>query len=77
MVLGGARRRGAGRTVGSKLISADRLHAKWMKDPEYRKAYDRLEAEYARASAMIEKQDRPGRSRGPRGGSRSRKKPSR
>jgi hypothetical protein len=41
--------------VGSKLISADRLHAKWMKDPKYRKAYEELEAEFARASAEIER----------------------
>lgn len=30
------------------------LHAKWMKDPAYRKEYDALEEEFALARAMIE-----------------------
>jgi ribosome-binding protein aMBF1 (putative translation factor) len=30
------------------------LHREWMKDPEYRKAYDALEDEFAIAKALIE-----------------------
>ena len=30
--------------MSKKLVSADALHAKWMKEPKYRKAYDDLEA---------------------------------
>jgi hypothetical protein len=63
--------------VGSTLISADRLHAKWMKDPKYRTAYEKLEAEFARASAEIERLARPGVSRDQRGRQRSRTKPRR
>jgi ribosome-binding protein aMBF1 (putative translation factor) len=37
-----------------KLISADELHTKWMKEPKYRKAYDDLEDEFRLASVMIE-----------------------
>jgi hypothetical protein len=29
--------------MSKKLVSADALHAKWMKEPKYRKAYDDLE----------------------------------
>jgi len=36
------------------------LHKKWMKDPEYRTEYDRLEEEFALASALIEARSRAG-----------------
>jgi transcriptional regulator with XRE-family HTH domain len=36
------------------------LHAKWMKDPEYRREYENLEAEFALAKAMIEARARAG-----------------
>jgi ribosome-binding protein aMBF1 (putative translation factor) len=36
-----------------KLISADKLHKKWMKDPEYRYEYDRLQPEFEIADQMI------------------------
>jgi len=39
--------------MSKKLVPADRLHAKWMKEPKYRKAYDELEDEFRLASAMI------------------------
>lgn len=37
-----------------KWIDSDELHKKWMKDPEYRRAYDDLETEFQIASQMIE-----------------------
>jgi ribosome-binding protein aMBF1 (putative translation factor) len=43
-----------------KLVSADELHAKWMKEPRYRKAYDDLEDEFQLASMMIEARARAG-----------------
>jgi ribosome-binding protein aMBF1 (putative translation factor) len=43
-----------------KLVSADELHAKWMKEPTYRKAYDVLEDEFRLASVMIEARARAG-----------------
>ena len=43
-----------------KLISADELHAKWLKEPKYRRAYDDLEEEFRLASAMIEALTRAG-----------------
>lgn len=46
--------------MSKKLVSADALHAKWVKDPKYRKAYEDLEEEYALASAMIEARARAG-----------------
>jgi ribosome-binding protein aMBF1 (putative translation factor) len=46
--------------MSKKLVSADALHAKWLKDPKYRKTYDDLEEEYALASAMIEARARAG-----------------
>ena len=36
------------------------LHAKWKKDPVYRKAYDALEKEFALASAIAEARGRAG-----------------
>ena len=36
------------------------LHAEWMKDDEYRKEYDSLEAEFALAKAMIGARARAG-----------------
>jgi ribosome-binding protein aMBF1 (putative translation factor) len=46
--------------MSRKLVSADDLHAKWMKDPKYRKAYDDLEEEYRLASALIAARARAG-----------------
>jgi ribosome-binding protein aMBF1 (putative translation factor) len=43
-----------------KLVSADELHAKWMKEPKYRKAYENLEEEFRLASALIEARARAG-----------------
>ncbi|MEK7497768.1 MAG: helix-turn-helix transcriptional regulator [Patescibacteria group bacterium] len=36
-----------------KWFSADELHRKWMKDPEYRREYDKLETEFQIASQVI------------------------
>ena len=36
-----------------KLISAEKLHKEWMKDPEYRYEYDRLQPEFEIADQMI------------------------
>jgi len=36
------------------------LHAKWMKDEEYRKEYDALEVEFSLAKAIIETRSRAG-----------------
>jgi ribosome-binding protein aMBF1 (putative translation factor) len=46
--------------VSKKLVSADELHAKWMKEPKYRKAYENLEQEFRLASALIEARARAG-----------------
>jgi ribosome-binding protein aMBF1 (putative translation factor) len=46
--------------MSRKLVSADDLHAKWMKDPKYRKAYDALEEEYRLASVLIDARARAG-----------------
>jgi ribosome-binding protein aMBF1 (putative translation factor) len=43
-----------------KLVSADALHAKWMKESKYRTAYDDLEDEFRLASVMIEARARAG-----------------
>jgi ribosome-binding protein aMBF1 (putative translation factor) len=43
-----------------KLVGADELHAKWMKEPKYRKAYENLEEEFRLASALIEARARAG-----------------
>lgn len=37
-----------------KLKSFQALHDKWMKDPEYKKAYDSLEFEFQLKSALID-----------------------
>lgn len=37
-----------------KWFSSDDLHKKWMKDPEYRRAYEESETEFQIASQMIE-----------------------
>jgi predicted XRE-type DNA-binding protein len=37
----------------ARLIPADEVFAKWQKDPDYRKAYDALEEEFALMSALI------------------------
>lgn len=36
------------------------LHKKWMAEPEYRKAYDALEEEFALAKAVIDARNRAG-----------------
>jgi len=36
-----------------KFISADSLHRKWMKDPEYRREYEKLETEFQIAEQVI------------------------
>jgi ribosome-binding protein aMBF1 (putative translation factor) len=43
-----------------KLVSADELHAKWMKDARYRMAYDDLDEEFRLAAALIEARGRAG-----------------
>jgi len=43
-----------------RLVSADELHTKWMKEPKYRKVYDDLEEEFRLASALIEARARAG-----------------
>jgi len=37
-----------------KLISAEEVHKKWMKDPDYRREYEKLQPEFEIASQMIE-----------------------
>lgn len=37
-----------------KFYTHEELHKKWMKDPAYRLEYEKLEPEFALASAMIE-----------------------
>ena len=46
--------------MSKKLVSADELHTKWMKEPKYRKAYENLEEEFRLASALIEARARAG-----------------
>jgi ribosome-binding protein aMBF1 (putative translation factor) len=46
--------------MSKKLVSADELHTKWMKEPKYRKAYDDLEDEFRLASVMIKARTRAG-----------------
>jgi len=46
--------------MSKKLVSADELHAKWMKEPKYRKAYENLEEEFRLASALIAARARAG-----------------
>ena len=46
--------------MSKKLVSADELHAKWMKELKYRKAYENLEEEFRLASALIEARARAG-----------------
>lgn len=36
-----------------KFISAEVLHQKWMKDPEYRREYDKLEPEFQIARQIL------------------------
>lgn len=43
-----------------KTITADDLHRKWMKNPEYRREYDALEEEFALAAALLSARDRAG-----------------
>lgn len=37
-----------------KLINADKLHKKWMKDPGYRREYNKLDTEFQVASQILE-----------------------
>ncbi len=37
----------------AKLISAEALHRKWMKDPKYRNEYEKLESEFQIARQII------------------------
>lgn len=37
-----------------QFISAETLHKKWMKDPEYRLEYEKLEPEFAIIQALID-----------------------
>jgi len=46
--------------MSKKLVDAGELHAKWMAEPKYRKAYDDLEEEFRLASALIEARSRAG-----------------
>jgi len=39
--------------MSKKLVSADELHQKWLKDPKYRAAYDSLDEEFRLAAALI------------------------
>ncbi len=36
------------------LISAEELHRKWMKDPKYRREYEKLETEFQIAGQVLE-----------------------
>ena len=63
--------------MSRKLVSANELHAKWMKDLKYRKAYDELEQEFRHASAQIDARSRADRAKKPLSRGRSRAKPSR
>ncbi len=38
----------------TKFISAEALHREWMKDPEYRREYEKLEPEFQIARALID-----------------------
>jgi transcriptional regulator with XRE-family HTH domain len=39
------------------MTKLDDLHEKWMKEPEYKQAYDALEEEFALASALLKARD--------------------
>ena len=41
-------------------IRVDDLHKTWMKDPKYRREYQKLEEEFSLASAMIQARTRAG-----------------
>lgn len=43
-----------------KRPTADDLHKNWMKDPAYRREYDKLEEEFSLTTAMIEARSRAG-----------------
>ena len=44
----------------SEMTRINVLHKKWLKDPEYRKAYDALEEEFALAAAIMKARNRAG-----------------
>jgi hypothetical protein len=46
--------------MSSKMIPVEQSFAAWRKDPEYEKAYNALEAEFALAAATIETRARAG-----------------
>ena len=50
--------------MSKKLVPADELHQKWLKDPKYRQAYDGLDEEFRLASALIEVRTRAGLTQG-------------
>jgi ribosome-binding protein aMBF1 (putative translation factor) len=43
-----------------KRTTVDRLHKKWMKNPEYRREYDALGEEFSLSAALIEARSRAG-----------------
>ena len=43
-----------------KRTTADELHKKWMKNPEYRREYDALEEEFSFSAALIQARSRAG-----------------
>src|SRR5262249_52798906 len=49
-----------GGQMSKKLISADELHRRWLKDPKYQQAYESLEEEFRLASALIAARTRAG-----------------
>jgi ribosome-binding protein aMBF1 (putative translation factor) len=50
--------KGEGGKMTNRYIPADETAKEWMKDPEFRAAYDALEDEFSLASALIEARDR-------------------
>ena len=46
------------------MTRVEEFHLKWSKDPNYRKAYDELEEEYALFGALIDAQTAAGETRG-------------
>lgn len=43
-----------------KRMTADDLHQKWMKNPEYQREYDALEEEFSLTAALMEARSRAG-----------------
>lgn len=57
LALAGRRRSNDG---GALLARISEMHKKWIKEPEYRKAYEALEGEFALAEAVIDARNRVG-----------------